>query len=87
MINTDEQLEQWVAGNPIHAANCCPDFSCCRPELLASQVIRKAYLAAGEDERIQFLGYFLGEAISLAAKEQEKKINVRVLTDSTSNDS
>ena len=32
------QLDEWVKGNPIHNNvddECCPDFSCCRPELLA----------------------------------------------------
>ena len=46
-MTPDEQLEKWVAGNPIHnntrefggrvlqGGECCPDFSCCHAQLLA----------------------------------------------------
>lgn len=46
-MTSDEQLQEWLKGNSIHndtRNECCPDFSCCKPELLAS-----------EDERNQFV--------------------------------
>ena len=36
-MTNDEQLEKWVAGISEHnqkVDQCCPDFSCCKPELL-----------------------------------------------------
>lgn len=73
-ITHEEQLARWVAGDPVHMAPtqdketgwCCPDFSCCQPRLLAPVEIRQAYAAASEPERVQFLGGFMMEAISLA---------------------
>ena len=32
------QMEKWLAGHPEHNTErdeCCPDFSCCQPHLLA----------------------------------------------------
>jgi len=42
----DNQLEEWVRGNPIHNSideECCPDFSCCSPESLQPEEIRKTF--------------------------------------------
>ena len=41
-----KQLEKWVAGESKHNAEtdeCCPDFSCCRPELLWPEDQRKLF--------------------------------------------
>jgi len=41
-----EQLEEWVDGNPIHNQvedECTPDFSCCNPDLLQSPEERKQF--------------------------------------------
>lgn len=43
---SDNQLEEWAKGNPIHNSiddECCPDFSCCTPDLLQSEEIRKTF--------------------------------------------
>lgn len=40
------QLEQWREGRPIHcdfSDECCPDFSCCRPEMLRPEEYRREY--------------------------------------------
>ena len=66
-MTSDEQLEQWVAGYPVHndeRDECCPDFSCCEPSLLVDYETRKAFLEAGEELRMSMLGLFLGKAIS-----------------------
>lgn len=42
------QLDEWVKGNPIHNSvddECCPDFSCCKPNLLQPEEIRKTFKA------------------------------------------
>ena len=43
------QLDEWVNGNPIHNKvddECCPDFSCCKPEFLADELTRQTFKAA-----------------------------------------
>jgi len=77
-ITSDEQLRRWVEGDSVHRiftaaserweqdGECCPDFSCCKPELLAEPEVRRAFAAAGEGDRLKFLGSFLGAAIALA---------------------
>jgi len=61
-MTTDEQLEEWVKGNPIHnneRNECCPDFSCCCPDLLADERTRKEFAAAGDEKRMAMLMMFL----------------------------
>lgn len=65
-----EQLERWVAGESVHndeRDECCPDFSCCQPELLASEDERRAFKEAhdrGDENSIMaMLGGFLGAAM------------------------
>lgn len=70
-----EQLKQWVAGNSIHNVvddECCPDFSCCRPEFRAPDDVRQRYLAATSKEREQLLMQFLEKL----AKAQDLKVVV-----------
>ena len=62
-MTPDEQLARWVAGEPVHNPDrdeCCPDFSCCRPELLAPEDVRRRFAAATEAERHEMLMMFLG---------------------------
>ncbi len=83
----DEQLRRWVDGDPQHigdrkdpTSQCCPDFSCCRPELLAPPDVRRAFVAAGPNGRGAFLGGFLGAMIAAAQVsgdiDPEKKIAI-----------
>lgn len=42
------QLDEWVKGNSIHNDvddECCPDFSCCNPNLLQPKEIRETFKA------------------------------------------
>ena len=64
---SQRQLAAWVNGNPEHNntdEECCPDFSCCKPELLAPEHERQAFAAASEETRMQMLGGFLGRAMA-----------------------
>lgn len=65
------QLDEWVKGNPIHNDTddeCCPDFSCCKPEMLAPLETRERFAQAereGDDTtKTEMLGMFLGGAFS-----------------------
>lgn len=61
---TDEQLALWLEGENVHAAagECCPDFSCCKPEIAAPADERRAFVDHPE-ARIGMLMTFLGRAI------------------------
>lgn len=65
----NEQLEQWLAGNPVHGEQCCPDFSCCRgKDTMAPLVQRERFVKAvregDEKTKFEMLGMFLGAAMS-----------------------
>lgn len=66
-MTPEEQVELWVNGTSVHNTErdeCCPDFSCCKPELLAPAEVRKAFQLADEKTRYRFLMQFLGELIN-----------------------
>jgi hypothetical protein len=80
-MTTKEQLDLWVAGNPVHngerddpMSECCPDFSCCCPELLQPVEVREAFRVADEKKRAAFLGSFLGAMI--AARAPDAKVHI-----------
>jgi hypothetical protein len=63
-----EQLAAWVAGKPVHNVirdECCPDFSCCRPDLLWPEQQRKLF-ASRPDLQEQMLFMSLSAALELA---------------------
>ena len=67
MTTIEFQLAEWVKGNPIHndeRDECCPDFSCCEPELLAPKKTREAFQRADENGRMSMLMGFLGASLS-----------------------
>ena len=67
----EHQLSEWVAGRSHHNVareECCPDFSCCQPELLASAEVREAFRDGSEAMRMEMLGMFLGTAFESAGK-------------------
>ena len=73
-MKAEGQLAEWLKGNPIHndkRDECCPDFSCCQPELLVDQRTRQAFVDADEALRMSMLGIFLASAIALAARGKE----------------
>lgn len=65
----DEQLDLWVKGESHHVnvhgdEECCPDFSCCKPEMLQPVEIRVAFKNASPRQRDKFLMAFLGALFS-----------------------
>ena len=65
-MTCEDQLMQWVAGVSIHNQDrdeCCPDFSCCQPQLLATQDERNLFVSR-PDVRDGMLMMFLGRALS-----------------------
>jgi len=73
-----QQLEGWLNGNPQHNViddECCPDFSCCRPELLQPEEVRKSFAAARPGQQVDFFAVFLSAACSASGR------NVHIISD------
>ena len=76
-MSYQEQLNRWVAGESIHNSSsdeCCPDFSCCKPENAAPIEERIAFRDATERERSQFLfkwlsGMLKGEGFNVIGSD------------------
>ena len=53
---------------------CCPDFSCCQPQLFAPEEVRvmfrNAYLKGDEDAVMRMLGEFLSKALAKLVPEK-----------------
>ena len=67
-----DQLDSWVSGLPKHGDQCCPDFSCCQPDLLAPKDVREVFVAAykakNESVTMRMLMEFLGRAFATGKK-------------------
>lgn len=70
------QLKQWVDGNSIHNKiddECCPDFSCCIPQLKQPKEIRETFKAVcdkgDEDTEMGMLMDFLGKGAALMGQK------------------
>lgn len=78
-ITPQEQLRRWVDGDPVHTIDpdqCCPDFSCCQPHLLADVEIRRAFAAASDQDRYGLLLGFLGSLIQSDPELSKKNIEI-----------
>ena len=59
------QIDEWVEGRPVHNAEkdlCCPDFSCCKPDLLRPRKEREQFRDASEEEQHSMMFVFLSQA-------------------------
>lgn len=83
-MEIDYQLQEWVNGRCHHNKErdeCCPDFSCCQPELLADQDVRIQFMLAWlEDHECEKVYHMLGMFLSAALVAQGDE-NVRVVRD------
>jgi hypothetical protein len=75
-----KQLRLWVKGKSVHdkkGEQCCPDFSCCMPELKAPkeerELFQQLYLAERYNEYERMLMMFLGRALPLIT---DKKVYI-----------
>lgn len=67
-MKLDEQLKMWKAGISVHnmeTDECCPDFSCCKPECAATAEERVRYVSAhvSGDKTVlhPMIGRFIGK--------------------------
>lgn len=73
----DDQLERWVAGDPQHnfeTGECCPDFSCCKRDLLAPEDERRAFQRADPAGRNEMCLVFLRRMLVHELGEEAKQI-------------
>ena len=84
-----EQLGLWLEGKSVHndeRNECCPDFSCCKPELLADLEVRQlfhtAYATGAQHIYNALLMGFLSGGVSAAEREGlETKVYLAGLQD------
>jgi hypothetical protein len=79
-MTPQEQLDRWVAGESVHnndapvqGGECCPDFSCCVPELQALKETREEFRRARQEgdtaKENALLTQFLGELLRCKTPE------------------
>ena len=79
-----EQVRVWaLEDKSIHNKErdeCCPDFSCCTPELLAPKAVRELYYRAelsGNHKVVErLLGEFLGKMVDNMPDKRKRKIYI-----------
>lgn len=82
------QLREWVAGNPTHNEvrnECCPDFSCCQPELLWPEEQRELFANADDRMREAMLLMSLGAALNLMSEDYRDGVYIAGLDGGTMN--
>lgn len=73
------QLRCWAEGNSVHNLlrdECCPDFSCCFPEMSTPLEVRKSFVGASPEVRHEMLGMFLGQAAQKWFGEKDPKVYI-----------
>lgn len=83
-MNSEQQLELWVQGNSVHNRehdHCCPDFSCCFPELAVDLDVRQRFARAINDNEIDVINHmlqFFYEALQIYQwREKHEKKEIR----------
>ena len=78
-----QQGEEWAKGNSYHNDidnECCPDFSCCKPELKASDEQRQVFINAPREVQEKmlytFLGSLCGSNVAIIDGDTEHKVNL-----------
>lgn len=77
-ISNDNRLRLWVKGSPIHdyANNlCCPDYSCCHPDLIASPAERDAFMRGTAAQRLRLEILFLNRLIHSAGIDSQLSVH------------
>lgn len=71
-LTPERQLELWLAGDsrcPNTNNECCPDFSCCSPELRAPIETRQVFVDGDAQTRDHLLMGFLCGLVKKETKE------------------
>lgn len=74
-----EQIEKWAAGESIHNPDrneCCPDFSCCFPELKWTNSTREQYLHHARKNDRGRLRMLLVSSLKTLASSIDREVKV-----------
>lgn len=78
-----QQTLDWSNGRPWHNnidGECCPDFSCCHPELLAPKKVRERFLKAEQEDDESTKTRMLGEFLSKMLDKELPENNIRIIS-------
>ena len=78
-MTSEQQLHFWEKGQSYHikGGECCPDFSCCNPKLLAPQEVRTLFVSAVNKENSALRYRLLGEFLSkLVGTIPDKRVHI-----------
>ena len=80
-MTSEEQLDLWVNGTPRHmggkgSGHCCPDFSCCRPDLLAPREVRELFAAATKSRNYQVTDRMMMEFLAKGFAQLGAKVHI-----------
>lgn len=65
-MTVDEQLALWRRGVNTHNPErdeCCPDFSCCQPELARPLAERETFCQSDKEKQLELMSQYLGALI------------------------
>ena len=71
---SDEQLKKWLDGESVCNkidGECCPDFSCCKPQMKQPTEVRRTFFHASEEVREQMLLSFFSASLASHPKVNE----------------
>ena len=80
----EEQLEKWLEGESIHdeeTNTCCPDFSCCDPELQTHKEKRELFYEAYKSGDSVIAGNLMSGFLNLALKKLCPNANFTIIKD------
>lgn len=77
-MKLEEQMKLWMEGQSMHLGErpgglCCPDFSCCKPDLQWPAEKRREFAEADDDKRYDML---LGALGALLDYEEIRKVHI-----------
>ena len=79
-----EQLDLWIDNISAHnkeTDECCPDFSCCRQDIITPRHIkiafREAHVNNNENLKVQYLMLFLGQLLNKEFNIEDEFIKVK----------
>lgn len=78
-MTVERQLERWVAGDPVHNSEtdeCCPDFSCCRPDLIWPVEDRRKFAEAYINEDSETTHFMCMDALGDLVKSLNEKVHI-----------
>lgn len=81
-MSPEKQLELWVSGQSVHnsrTGDCCPDFSCCRPEFEWNIKAKKKFAEAYINEDVKTYQKMQIKSIEALIREDYPEMEIDVI--------